>query len=175
VIFVTLGQLSLISLGSSYVAITIPFVFVALYILQFFHLRTSRQIRFLDLEAKSPVYSHFLETLDGRATIRAFGWHGKFRAINTSRLDASQWPCYLLFCIQRWLNLVLDLIVATLAVIVIALAVNMRTSTSASRLGLSLNNVCKTIRCFTQGSLTWRAGSGPQHVSFILDNRMDAA
>lgn len=137
-----LGQLSLISLGSSYMAITIPFIFIVLYFLQFFYLRTSRQIRFLDLETKSPVYSHFLETLEGLVTIRAFGWQEQSKAISIARLDASQTPYYLMFCIQRWLNLVLDLIVGAVAVLVIALAVSIRTSTTSSRLGLSLNNVC---------------------------------
>ncbi|MCJ1377074.1 hypothetical protein MMC17_000164 [Xylographa soralifera] len=140
-LFAILGQLSLLSLGSSYMAITIPFLFIAVYIIQFVYLRTSRQVRFLDLEAKSPIYSHFLETLDGIATVRAFGWQAQSRAINTSRLDASLSPYYLLYCIQRWLNLVLDLIVAGIAVLVIALAVSVRTSTSAGRLGVSLNSI----------------------------------
>ena len=126
-------------------AITIPFLFIVVYIIQFVYLRTSRQVRFLDLEAKSPIYSHFLETLDGVATVRAFGWQAQSQAINTSRLDASLGPYYLLFCIQRWLNLVLDLITAGMAVLVIALAVSVRTSTSAGRLGVSLNSVCKTL------------------------------
>ncbi|KAE9373193.1 putative multidrug resistance protein [Stipitochalara longipes BDJ] len=140
-VFTVLGQLSLISLGSSYMAITIPFIFVVLYFLQFFYLRTSRQVRLLDLETKSPVYSHFLETLEGIATIRAFGWQERFKVISISRLDTSQTPYYLMFCIQRWLNLVLDLIVGVIAVLVIALAVSIRTSTTSSRIGISLNNV----------------------------------
>lgn len=134
-------QAALISQGSSYMAITIPFLLVAIYILQAIYLRTSRQLRFMDLEAKSPVYSHFLETLDGLATIRAFGWQQQFRVTSLRRLDESQRPYYLLFCIQRWLNLVLDLMVAVLAVIVVSLAVTLRNSTSAGSLGVALNNV----------------------------------
>lgn len=44
-------------------------------------------------------------------------------------------------CVQRWLNLVLDLMVAALAVIVVTLAVQLRSTTSAGLLGIALNNV----------------------------------
>jgi ATP-binding cassette subfamily C (CFTR/MRP) protein 1 len=47
-------------------------------VLQKYYLRTSRQMRLLDLEAKSPLYSHFLESLTGLVEIRAFGWRDNF-------------------------------------------------------------------------------------------------
>lgn len=51
----------------------------------------------MDLECKSPLYSNFLETLDGLATIRAFGWQRYATAVNNERLDVSQRPYYLLY------------------------------------------------------------------------------
>lgn len=80
-------------------------------------------MRLLDLEAKSPLYSHFIESLQGLVTIRAFGWAEEFNRKNLSILDVSQKPYYLLFCIQRWLALVLDLLVTALAVILMVLVV----------------------------------------------------
>ena len=47
-------------------------------VLQKYYLRTSRQMRLLDLEAKSPLYSHFIESLAGLVEIRAFGWGENF-------------------------------------------------------------------------------------------------
>lgn len=55
--------------GSSYMAITIPFTVAVIAVLQHVYLRTSRQLRYFDLENKSPLYSHILETLDGLPTI----------------------------------------------------------------------------------------------------------
>jgi ATP-binding cassette, subfamily C (CFTR/MRP), member 1 len=95
----------------------------------------------LDLEAKSPLYSHFLESLNGLVTIRAFGWAEKFQEINLSLLDVSQKPYYLLFCIQRWLSLILDLLVTALAVILMVLVVKLRTDISPGYVGLALLNV----------------------------------
>ncbi|KAF7856278.1 hypothetical protein EAF04_009806 [Stromatinia cepivora] len=131
----------LMSLSAGYFAATIPVVGLAVWVLQKFYLRTSRQIRLLDLEAKSPLYSHFIETLSGLTTIRAFGWAEKFREQNLTLLDTSQKPYYLLFCIQRWLGLVLDLLVTALAVILMILIVKLRTNISPGYVGLALLNV----------------------------------
>jgi ABC-type multidrug transport system fused ATPase/permease subunit len=121
--------------------ITLPFTFLAIYYLQKFYLRTSRQLRILELESRSPIYAHFLETLEGLATIRGFGWQAAMTKENIRRLDMSQVPYYLMFCIQRWLALVLDLMVGGLAVIVVALATLLRYSTSPGLLGVSLNAI----------------------------------
>lgn len=102
----------LMCLSASYFLATMPAVILSVWILQKFYLRTSRQIRLLDLEAKSPLYSHFLESLNGLVTIRAFGWAERFQESNLELLDASQKPYYLMFCIQRWLALILDLVVS---------------------------------------------------------------
>jgi len=139
-----LGAAALVFTGSSYMAITMPFLMVALWCLQHVYLRTSRQLRLLDLEAKSPLYSHFLESIKGVVTIRAFGWQVENRAENHRLLDHSQRPYYLLFCVQRWLNLVLDLIVAAMATLLVGLAIGLRTNTSPGLLGVSMNSVlCK--------------------------------
>jgi ATP-binding cassette, subfamily C (CFTR/MRP), member 1 len=138
---------SLVATGSPLVAFTIPLFVLAIYFLQRVYLRTSRQLRFLDIESRSPAYSHFLETLDGLSTIRAFGWQEEFLGENREHLDNSQKPYYLLFCIQRWLALVLDLMVAALAVLVVALALSLRNLTSPGLLGVSMNNVlCEWIQ-----------------------------
>ncbi|PYI06874.1 multidrug resistance-associated protein [Aspergillus sclerotiicarbonarius CBS 121057] len=140
-LFSAIASAALIATGSSYMAISVPFLIVAVFVLQHFYLRTSRQIRLLDLESKSPLYSHFLDTVKGLATIQAFGWEEDFRMKNLRLLDVSQRPYYLLYCIQRWLTLALDLIVAAEAVILVSLAVFLRHSTNVGLLGVSLNNV----------------------------------
>lgn len=131
----------MISLGSTYVSITIPFFFLGIYLLQRVYLRVSRQLRYLDLETRSPIYTHFLETLEGLATIRAFGWEERMVKLNMQKLKDSQMPFYLLFCIQRWLALVLDLMIGVMAVVVVTLATTLKGSTSPGLLGVSLNNI----------------------------------
>ncbi len=122
-------------------ALSVPVLIITVGILQYVYLRASRQLRLLDLEARSPLYTHFLETLGGLSTVRAFGWQEQFKTRNEILLDLSQKPYYLLYCIQRWLNLVLDLIVGAEAVLVVGLALGLRHTTSPGLLGVSLNNI----------------------------------
>ena len=139
--FLCLGQIILIAISTQWVAVTIPFCVAVFYVIQKFYLRTSRQLRFLDLEAKSPLYTNFLESLSGLMSIRSFGWSYNYRQRNLKILDNSQAPFYLLYCVQRWLNLVLDLVVAGVAVVLITIAVELRGSISPGLLGVALVNV----------------------------------
>jgi ABC-type multidrug transport system fused ATPase/permease subunit len=79
--------------------------------------------------------------LEGLSTIRAFGWSQAAQEIEIERLDVSQKPYYLLFCLQRWLVLVLDLIVAAISIAVVALAVQIPGQSSGAAIGIALNNV----------------------------------
>ncbi|CAN9344154.1 unnamed protein product [Alternaria alternata] len=136
-----IGQMILIAVAAPYAAISFPVVIVAVFFVQKFYLRTSRQLRFLDLEAKSPLYTQFNEILEGLATIRAFGWQSFVEEKAKALLDRSQRPFYLLFAAQRWLTLVLDLVVAAVATILIVLVVTLKGRLSAGYVGVALLNV----------------------------------
>ncbi|KUJ07957.1 putative ATP-binding cassette transporter [Mollisia scopiformis] len=138
---VTIMGAALMCVSAGYFAATMPPIILIVWVLQKYYLRTSRQLRLLDLEAKSPLYSHFIESLSGLVTIRAFGWGEHFQERNLVLLDVSQKPYYLLFCIQRWLALVLDLLVMVMAVILMILVVKLRTEISPGFVGLALLNV----------------------------------
>ncbi|RHZ73317.1 hypothetical protein CDV55_106015 [Aspergillus turcosus] len=134
-------QIVIISFSSKYMAVIIPFALGVVYLVQKFYLKTSRQLRLLDLEVKSPLYSNFIETLNGLVTIRAFGWSSQLQEQNTRLLDESQKPVYLLYCVQRGLTLVMDMLVACLAIILILLTVFLKGSTSGGAIGVALVNV----------------------------------
>jgi ATP-binding cassette subfamily C (CFTR/MRP) protein 1 len=134
----------LIAVSTAYIIPAFPIIFFAFYLIQRFYLRTSRQIRFFDLETKSPLYTNFIETLSGLATIRSFGWEDHFESQNRAFLQASQRPFFILMTIQRWLTLVLDLIVSALAILLAILAVELRHSIDPGYLGLALVNVVRT-------------------------------
>lgn len=133
--------MSLIGVSSPYTAISFPVVLAVLYLCQKVYLRTSRQLRFMDLESKAPLYSHFAESLCGLLTLRAFGWQQAMERKNHQLLDRSQRPFYLLFAVQRWLTLVLDLMVAGIATLLIILVVELRPDLSAGFVGVALLNV----------------------------------
>ncbi|KUI69238.1 Multidrug resistance-associated protein 1 [Cytospora mali] len=147
------AALSITAVG--YFAAVLPVVMAALYLIQNFYLRTSRQLRLLELEATAPLYTHFIESLAGLITIRCFGWVGVYEAINSRLLDQSQKPYYLLLCIQRWLVLVLDLVVAGLALVLVSMAVALRSHMNPGFLGLALVNMMNLSHSLTKLVQYW--------------------
>uniref|UniRef100_A0A8H7KFW9 ABC transporter n=1 Tax=Bionectria ochroleuca TaxID=29856 RepID=A0A8H7KFW9_BIOOC len=127
-----------IASGATYVSALILPSFLILFLIQKIYLRTSKQLRFMDLEMRAPLYTHFTETLAGLSTIRAFGWSDAFLEENTRRLSMSQKPFYFLFCIQRWLQIVLDLFVAGMALVLVSMALMMSRSTSEGQIALAM-------------------------------------
>ncbi|KAK7958693.1 multidrug resistance-like protein [Apiospora saccharicola] len=137
-LFTAVAQAILIAVSTAYVAISYPFQIGTLYFLQRGYLRTSRQLRLLDLEEKAPVFSHFLQTLDGLATTRAFDWTQDAISHNHTLVDNAQKPFYLLLMVQQWLTLVLDLMVTGIALLVVGLSFRLRDSISAGLTGVAL-------------------------------------
>lgn len=132
----------LVFVGSSYVTTAvIPFVVLVVYYVGTYYVRTSRQIRLLDIESKAPLFSQFLEAMSGLPSIRAYGWSEHYQHQELVALEASQRPFYTLYCIQRWLSVVLDLVIAGISVVVVAIALSMRGSSSLNLLGIALFNI----------------------------------
>jgi ABC-type multidrug transport system fused ATPase/permease subunit len=129
--FLCIAQLILVGVAAPYAAISFPFLFGFLYLVQRVYLRTSRQLRLLDIEAKAPLFSHFTDTLKGLPSIRAFGWQSYMEEKNFELLELSQRPFYMMNSIQRWLSLTLDLMVTGVAVILMILVATMRGQNTA--------------------------------------------
>lgn len=124
-----------------YIAATFPLIILVFYLIQKFYLRTSRQMRLLDIEHKAPLYSQTIETLDGLASIRAFGFEDGIMDAMCKSLDDSQRPVYLLACLQQWLLFASDMTVALLAVILITITTTLREQIGVGFMGLALSNV----------------------------------
>ncbi|KAJ4289146.1 hypothetical protein N0V90_011488 [Kalmusia sp. IMI 367209] len=137
-VLVTICSIAIMSIATPPVAATVPILGVVGYLIQRVYLRTSRQVRLMDLEAKAPLCTHFIETMAGIVTVRAFGWVSAYRKRNEILLDQSQVPFYLLAAIQNWLTLVLELMVAGIITLVVGLAVGLRNKIDPGFLGLAL-------------------------------------
>lgn len=81
--------------------------FVYLYI-QRYYLATSRELKRLDSVGKSPIYSHFQETIAGVTTIRAYEQQRRFTYENETRLDDNQRAYFPSISCNRWLAVRLE-------------------------------------------------------------------
>ncbi|CAK7229469.1 hypothetical protein SCUCBS95973_007233 [Sporothrix curviconia] len=122
-IFKLLMQVIVLLMSQPLLALTLPVCVASVYAVQKRYLRTSRQLRRMELESQSAVYFSFLETASGLQTIRVFGWQAAMSRKNAACLDDAQRPVYLMLCLRRWLNVVLDTLVASIAVGTVWLAV----------------------------------------------------
>ncbi|KAJ6789065.1 hypothetical protein PWT90_00367 [Aphanocladium album] len=134
-------QTGIVSSGAYYMSGVIPLIVIVFYFIQKFYLRTSRQMRALDLEAKSPLYTHFEETAAGLLCIRGFGWGAENLKDGFDLLDDSQKAFYYMYTIQQWLGLVIGLLIAALGSVLVAFALFLGDTTSDTAVGLAFLNL----------------------------------
>ncbi|KAI3103888.1 hypothetical protein CBS147331_7492 [Penicillium roqueforti] len=134
------AQLVIIAVSSRYLGATIPFILGVCILTQRLSIRKSRQLRFFDIEAKSPLYTEFIELLNGLHVVRAFDMQKEFEQQLATALDASQKLFYLLLCAQQWLGLVLNLVNLGLALILVGVTTATR-GLSGGFLGVALINL----------------------------------
>ncbi|KAJ5642801.1 hypothetical protein N7490_006801 [Penicillium lividum] len=148
-------SLILLCAVGKYMAVTFPFLMATLVIVQLVYLRTSRQVRLLDIEAKAPLYAHFVSTIDGITSMRAFGWQGNFQVEFSRRMNQSQMPFYMLLCLQQWLNLTLDLVITAMAVVLVTITTSLRDKFSAGGMGVALNLVLSLNQALVRAIESW--------------------
>ncbi|PMB71297.1 Multidrug resistance-associated protein 1 [Beauveria bassiana] len=148
-------QLILIAVVANEALAVIPVAALVLYMIQKVYLRTSKQLRNLDLESKDMLHTKLGETASGLITIRANGFVGEMRQKFIEKFDRSQEPFYLLFMAQRWLQLVLELVVAGLAVAIACVAVGLRGKVAAGAVGVAFLNVTTIGSTLTNFIIAW--------------------
>ncbi|KAF9246828.1 hypothetical protein DTO027I6_9803 [Penicillium roqueforti] len=134
------AQLVIIAVSSRHLGAAIPFIRGFCILTQRLSIRKSRQLRFFDIEAKSLLYTEFIELLNGPYVVRAFDMQKEFEQRLSIALDASQKPFYLLLCAQQWLGLVLNLVNLGLALILVGVT-TATCGLSGGFLGVALINL----------------------------------
>lgn len=76
--------------------------------------KSAQELKRLDSVTRSPIYSHFAESVAGLATIRAFQQQRAFVRESGRRVDANDRVYHHLWCANRWLALRLQLLGSTI-------------------------------------------------------------
>lgn len=130
-------QTGVIFSGTSYMASMVPLMALFISVILYYFVKTSRQVRFLELETKTPLYNHFTETASGLRHIRALRWEMKNFENALGLLDNSQKPFYWACCLQRWLGLALDLLSCCIGASLTRFALRSPAPTSLPAVGLT--------------------------------------
>ena len=112
---------------------------VIIYVLvQRYFVASMRQLKRLESASKSPVLSHFGESLTGVSSIRAYGAERRFVRAMQEHIDNNLVFYLPNFIANRWLALRLELIGNLVSVLAALFAVLARDSISAGLAGLSI-------------------------------------
>ena len=135
-------------IGSVVVFMTVVWWFIAFMIpasvvfivTQQIYVATSRQLKRLTSITKSPIFTHFGETLNGTSTIRAYAMQAKMREESGQLIDQNGRMYYPSVIANRWLAVRLETLgnLITLAVSVVAMSVEIQASEAGLIISYSL-------------------------------------
>ncbi|KAM5272344.1 ATP-binding cassette sub-family C member 2 [Ctenodactylus gundi] len=122
-----------------FIVIIIPLgiIYVAV---QVFYVATSRQLRRLDSVSRSPIYSHFSETVLGLPVIRAFEHQQRFLVHSEMGIDNNQKCVFSWITSNRWLAVRLEFIGNLIVFFAAILLVIYKASLNGDTVGFVLSN-----------------------------------
>uniref|UniRef100_A0A3Q2ZRI0 ATP binding cassette subfamily C member 3 n=1 Tax=Kryptolebias marmoratus TaxID=37003 RepID=A0A3Q2ZRI0_KRYMA len=137
--FVSLSTMIVIISSTPYFAIVIVPLAVIYIFVQRFYVATSRQLKRLESVSRSPIYSHFSETITGSSVIRAYGRHTAFVLMSDIKVDENQKSYYPGIVSNRWLGVRIEFIGNCLVLFAALFAVIGKKSLNPGLVGLSVS------------------------------------
>ncbi|XP_058473003.1 multidrug resistance-associated protein 1-like isoform X1 [Solea solea] len=129
--------------------VLLPLACVYVFI-QSFYVATSCQLRRLEAVSRSPIYSHFSETVQGAVVIRAFGEQQRFVLESHLRIDNNQEAYFPRFVATRWLAVNLEFLGNLLVLAAAIFSVLGRAELSPGIVGLAVSQSLQVT-----GILSW--------------------
>ncbi|CAL1297888.1 unnamed protein product [Larinioides sclopetarius] len=137
--FRALGAVIVICLETPlFLVACLPLV-VLYYFLQKFYIPTSRQLKRLESTTRSPVYSHFSETVTGASSIRAYEASNQFMRHSNNLVDINNESYYPSLGASRWLSIRLEFLGYTIVFLSALFAVFLRDTLSPGIAGLAVS------------------------------------
>ncbi|CAH1105174.1 unnamed protein product [Psylliodes chrysocephalus] len=136
-LFEVVGTLVVISYTTPlFIAVIIPLCIIY-YFVQRFYVATSRQVKRLESVSRSPIYSHFGESVSGAHAIRAYNQQDRFIRESEQKVDLNQICYYPGIISNRWLAVRLEML-GNLIIFFAALFAVIGKDTAPGLVGLSI-------------------------------------
>ncbi|KAK9324473.1 P-loop containing nucleoside triphosphate hydrolase protein [Lipomyces orientalis] len=139
-----IGILVLIIAYLYWFAVALVPLLILYYYATAYYRASAVEIKRLDSNARSTVFSHFSETLTGLTSVRAYNEQERFVNRMETQLDYMNRFSYVILGNQRWLSVRLESVAVTLVFVTGILAVVARFNVSPSSIGLVLS-YCTTL------------------------------
>uniref|UniRef100_A0A8C9LAD4 Uncharacterized protein n=1 Tax=Pavo cristatus TaxID=9049 RepID=A0A8C9LAD4_PAVCR len=142
-----ISTLLMIALATPFFLVVIVPLGIFYYFVLRFYISTSRQLRRLDSVTRSPIYSHFGETVSGLPVIRAYGHQQRFLEQNEKTLDINQKTVHSWIVSNRWLAIRLEFVGSLVVFFSALLAVISKNSLGGGIVGLSISSALNVTWC----------------------------
>ncbi|XP_046388373.1 multidrug resistance-associated protein 1 isoform X3 [Ischnura elegans] len=137
--FRVLATLFVISYSTPiFISVIVP-IGIVYFFVQRFYVATSRQLKRLESVSRSPIYSHFGESITGAPTIRAYCVQKRFIQENENTVDFNQVCYYPSIVANRWLAVRLEMVGNLIILFSSLFAVIGRDTIDAGIVGLSVS------------------------------------
>ncbi|XP_037789915.1 canalicular multispecific organic anion transporter 2-like [Penaeus monodon] len=113
-------------------------IMVFYYFIQVVYISSARQLRRIESVSKSPIFSHFGESVQGVATLRAFKMEDAFMAESQRRVDLTTKANISNLACNRWLGVRLEFIGNLITFVAAIFSVVGRGDVSAGMVGLAI-------------------------------------
>ncbi|CAC5426428.1 ABCC9 [Mytilus coruscus] len=139
-LFTTLCAVIVNTITTPYFILAAIPLFILYYLIQLFFRASARELQRLDNTTKSPIFSHFSETLNGLQTIRAYRAEKRFFSKVMNLINKNNTPFLYLHTANRWLGVNLDYLgsIQVLFAAIVTLSTCLAGSTSPAFVGLGI-------------------------------------
>ncbi|XP_025902601.1 canalicular multispecific organic anion transporter 2 isoform X1 [Nothoprocta perdicaria] len=137
--FTSLSTMIVIIASTPLFAVVIVPLAILYFFVQRFYVATSRQLKRLESVSRSPIYSHFSETITGASVIRAYGREKAFVGISDLKVDENQKSYYPGIVSNRWLGIRVEFVGNCVVLFAALFAVIGKNSLNAGLVGLSVS------------------------------------
>ncbi|NXX44346.1 MRP3 protein, partial [Tricholaema leucomelas] len=148
--FNSLSTLVVILASTLLFAVVVVPLALLYFFVQRFYVATSRQLKRLESVSRSPIYSHFSETVSGATVIRAYGRVKSFIDISDLKVDENQRSYYPGLVANRWLGIRVEFVGNCVVLFAALFAVVGRSTLNAGLVGLSVSYALQVVM-----SLNW--------------------
>ncbi|NXA17733.1 MRP3 protein, partial [Ibidorhyncha struthersii] len=137
--FTSLSTMIVIIASTPLFAVVIVPLAILYFFVQRFYVATSRQLKRLESVSRSPIYSHFSETVSGASVIRAYRRVKSFVDISDLKMDENQKSYYPGIVSNRWLGVRVEFVGNCIVLFAALFAVIGKNSLNAGLVGLSVS------------------------------------
>uniref|UniRef100_A0AAR2KIZ5 ATP-binding cassette, sub-family C (CFTR/MRP), member 3 n=1 Tax=Pygocentrus nattereri TaxID=42514 RepID=A0AAR2KIZ5_PYGNA len=137
--FASLSTMIVIIFSTPIFAVVIVPLALIYFFVQRFYVATSRQLKRLESVSRSPIYSHFSESITGTSVIRAYGRNSAFVLMSDMKVDENQKSYYPGIVSNRWLGVRIEFIGNCIVLFAALFAVIGKESLNPSLVGLSVS------------------------------------